>query len=199
MLIFYDWEFEENGVTIEPISFGAVSETGDEIYLINQDYDWNNCKNPYVLKNVKPNLIKPLGKHVKWLIENVRSKSSLPLADLFHTPKNELGNNIEYWLRYIGVKKAKLVANYSAYDHVCLGQRFGVMLDMPDILPWVSYDLKQWIDDLGINEKDLPQQQTGEHNALLDARHNFTIYQYLVKNYYHPAWDKRTHYYNLLI
>jgi hypothetical protein len=39
--IFFDTEFYENGETIEFISIGLVKENGDNLYLVNADFDYN--------------------------------------------------------------------------------------------------------------------------------------------------------------
>lgn len=52
---FYDCEFDESPeYGIKLISIGIVDENGNELYLINNDYDWSTCTNKWLIKNVKP-------------------------------------------------------------------------------------------------------------------------------------------------
>jgi hypothetical protein len=49
MRYWYDWEFDEDGQTIKPISLGMVSEDGRELHLINETY----------FKQMEKGLVKP--------------------------------------------------------------------------------------------------------------------------------------------
>jgi hypothetical protein len=171
--VFYDWEFdaESEPSVIEPISLGMKAEDGQEIYLINADFDWEKCRSQWLKENVKPTL----------KLEGI--------------PHLEISKSL--FSNYIGVFTApylrepsplRLVGYYADYDHVCLCQRFGTMMQLPDYMPMFTLDLKQWCDDLG--NPSLPEQTEGEHNALLDARWLFDSYKWLKDNYQHPAWSK---------
>lgn len=168
-LIFYDWEFQENGKTIEPISLGMVSETGDELYLINQDFNWNTASD-WLKANVKPHLF------TNCLTEVV--------------PRQMIASEVNQWtLQQVYSSKSdkvKLVGYYANYDHVLLAQQFGTMMDLPKHIPMWTCDLKQWCDDLG--DPQLPPQEKGEHHALLDAQFIRDAYNWLRVNYKHPAW-----------
>lgn len=175
VLIFYDWEFdaETNPEIIEPISLGLQGEDGRDMYLINKDFDWDNCKS-------------------QWLKENVRPQLILPGIRFYQIPKTEFNQTIMRWLApWIcdlkdKEKRIKLIGYYADYDHVCLVQRFGTMMELPEHIPMWSHDLKQWCADLG--DPRLPEQKQGEHNALLDAKWCRDAYRWLVENYEHPAW-----------
>jgi hypothetical protein len=173
-LIFYDWEFQEDGITIEPISLGMTSLDGRELYLVNQDFDWSQATD--------------------WLKENVLPKlyAAMPQHDLIlKVPKSEMR---DYILHFLTVEaeatnqKLKLVGMASAYDFVCTAQRFGLLINKPRVLPWWNCDLRQWVEDLG--NPRLPEKQV-QHNALLDARWVRDSYQWLSANYEHPAWTPR--------
>ncbi len=71
----------------------------------------------------------------------------------------------------------QLWAWYGAYDHVVYAQLFGRMIDLPDGLPRFTCDLKQEAERLG--NPRVPEQETGQHDALEDARHNRVIAQFL--------------------
>ena len=61
----------------------------------------------------------------------------------------------------------RLFGYYSAYDHVCLCQLFGRMLDLPKEWNWYTYDLMTLIDGYGIDPKSVLAR--GDHNPLTDA------------------------------
>jgi hypothetical protein len=71
----------------------------------------------------------------------------------------------------------QLWAWYGAYDHVALCQLWGRMIDLPKGVPMWTNDLKQECERLG--NPQVPQQASGEHNALADARHNRVIDEFL--------------------
>lgn len=176
-LIFYDWEFdaETNPEVIEPISLGAVTDDGQEFYAINRDFHWDSCKS-------------------EWLKENVQSQLILPDIAYLELSKDNFKRYLMGWLASSfeslpAGERLKLVGYYADYDHVCLSQRFGTMMQLPPSMPMWTRDLKQWCDDLG--NPELPEQGKGEHHALLDARWVRDSYNWLTKNYDHPAWTPR--------
>jgi hypothetical protein len=163
--IFYDWEFEEDGKIIKPITLGMFLRPGVSLYLANSDYDQATAP--------------------EWIKQNVLPYIEVPTKPIW-VREHELGDHILEFVQSITNEKVELVAYYADYDHVRLAQCFGSMVGMPDVLPWVTYDLKQWIDDLG--GVKLPDQSTTEHNALADAEWNYNAYQWLTENYEHPHW-----------
>jgi hypothetical protein len=83
-------------------------------------------------------------------------------------------------LTFMDVEKygtPELYGYYSAYDHVAFCQLFGTMMDLPNGFPMYTRDLKQWADQLEVST--LPEQESGEHNALDDAKWNRVVYEYL--------------------
>lgn len=176
MKIFYDWEFEENGVTIQPITLGMVAENGQYIYLYNQDYvmsDVYDFQTEWLKEHVINNLLATLPDGLQLMPNPTRGDS--------------LAGSILEFVESLGDEKIELIADYADYDHVCLAQRFGRMINMPEVLPWVTYDLKQWCDDLGVEP---PKQTSKPHNALHDAFYVKESYEWLVNNYEHPKWSK---------
>jgi hypothetical protein len=75
--------------------------------------------------------------------------------------------------------KPELWGYYADYDHVVFCQLFGTMMDLPDGFPMFTMDLKQWQVQLG--NPELPKQESGEHNALEDAKWNKQVYDFLEK------------------
>ncbi|MEU9670421.1 3'-5' exoribonuclease [Streptomyces bobili] len=173
----YDLEFLEDGRHIELISIGMVCDDGREYYAVNRDMP-----------------VRKIRKH-QWLMENV--VPSLPKGhgdQRLHMPKRWLFHYADHRVKHrttIAAEVAKFIqasgpdvqlwANYGAYDHVCLAQLWGRMIDLPEGVPMFTHDIQQERTRLGLAWDDLPQQESGEHNALADARHNQTIRRWLAE------------------
>lgn len=169
MKVYYDTEFLEDGKTIDLISIGMVTEDGRELYLVNRDAPWKRIKrNDWLMANVVPHLPQP---HGDWILHMPKS---WPID--FHNPavkaKAQIAEEVRRFL--LGddphdVPDIELWAWYGAYDHVCLAQLFGRMIDLPPGIPMWTNDLRQEVARLG--DPPLPEQVSGAHNALADARH----------------------------
>jgi len=147
---FLDFEFIEDGRTIDPISLGIVSEDNREFYA---EFPFEPTKaNDWVKKNVIPHLQGP------------------PYVKPARMVKDDI-------LKFIGAEKPEFWAFYGDYDWVCFCQIFGRMIDLPKHFPMYCRDIKQLADDLG-NPK-LPEQGKGEHHALRDARWNLQAWRFL--------------------
>lgn len=153
MKYFYDTEFLEDGRTIELISIGIVAEDGREYYAVALDADWDRIStHEWLMKNVVPQL--PPGRSPEW------------------KPKAQIRDEVAAFLahRIRNVRDIpELWAWYGAYDHICLAQLFGRMIDLPSWIPMWTNDLRQEQHRLG--NLGLPVQPKGLHNALEDARH----------------------------
>ena len=171
--IFYDTEFIEDGRTIDLISIGMVRESdGAELYLVNRDMPIRRIRrHPWLMKNVVPSL--PQG-HGDW-------RNHMPKSWLFdyHDPAVKRHSEIAVMVkRFIqDTPDAQLWAWYGAYDHVCLAQLFGPMVDLPNGVPMWTNDIQQECQRLG--NPQMPEQPAGVHNALSDARHNRVRAQFL--------------------
>ena len=178
MKIWYDTEFLEDGKTIELISIGMVAEDGREYYAVNSDAPWDRIKaNDWLVRNVLPSLPMAgrtsLDTYVKHP-SNVHPRPSIALVDVDTAdsrvrPHWVIANEVRDFLT--ATPDLELWAWYGAYDHVVLAQLFGRMIDLPDGIPMWTNDLRQEYARLGLPE-DLPVQESSEHNALADARHN---------------------------
>jgi hypothetical protein len=147
-----DAEFHEDGRTIDLISIGMVREDGAEYYAISADFDLQRAQaHPWLAQHVLP-LLDP---QYTWKPRGAIAREILTFA----------GPSPEWW------------AYYGAYDHVALCQLYGPMIALPAAWPKYSRDLKQWADALG--NPTLPTQESGEHNALSDARWNAAVYDFL--------------------
>lgn len=166
---FYDWEFQEQQnpetglTTIFPISLGMISEDGRELYLVNSTYpEWES---------------KGLVKTSNWVRENVLNHIDQSDRILNGAPFSSFGPYIENFISSGGRIKdrsyVELWGYFSAYDHVCLAQCFGSMIQLPDCIPMHTKDLKQLIPSrtrIGFSPED-------EHHALSDARWNKAVWE----------------------
>lgn len=172
---FYDTEFIEDGVTIDPISIGIVSEDGRKYYALNIECDYSKA-NPWVWANVisklppRPTTLNPNDP------SNFRWKTKIQIAE-----------EIERFLLFDN-KQPVLWAYYADYDHVLLCQLYGTMMELPEGFPMYTKDLKQVLDDLG-NPRIV--KAVNEHHALADAEWVRDTYNYLKENYSHPAFVDR--------
>lgn len=170
----YDLEFLEDGRTIELISIGMVCDDGRTYYAVNRDMPVRRIrKHPWLMANVVPSLPRGHGDRrltvpERWLYDYVdpvvkrQARIAAEVAAFIQaTP------DVELW------------ANYGAYDHVRLAQLWGRMIDLPPGVPMFTNDVQQEARRLGIGWDQLPKQESGEHNALADARHNQTIRHWL--------------------
>jgi hypothetical protein len=179
-MFFYDFEFNDNGQKITPISLGITTPEGDfELYFVNRDYvalqhdpETRTC-NPWVFDNVIPGVY----------------QADIPIIE---KPQNEWGgillNALEenFPIQFKG-ETWEFAGYYSSYDHVALAQLWGEMALLPTGMPMWSRDIKQWLNDL--NDPDIDVPQANLHNAIADARWNRDVYTWLTKNFSHPAWD----------
>lgn len=163
---FYDFEFEEkptqNGVAIDIISLGMIDENKKGIYLVNKNYDWNKCTNEWLKQNVQSYL----------QIDKITKNINL----------SQFKNYILQLIDYHNGDQIQLYGYYSAYDHVCLGNCFGRMIDLPKYIPMLTYDLKQIMDNQGITEQIVDmfiKDNNKPHNALSDCLWNLKLYKFL--------------------
>lgn len=151
---FLDFEFLEDGRTIDPISFGMVSSDGRELYIqFVQDAGFVARVTPWLQEHVLPYLTSE-----PWL---TRSEARHAILEFVGDDKD-----IRFW------------GYYADYDWVVLCQLFGRMIDLPKGWPMYCRDIKQWADAFG-NPK-LPEQGKDEHHALADARWNKRAWEFLL-------------------
>jgi hypothetical protein len=190
MRLYYDWEFLEDGESIWPISLGMVREDGVELYCVNEEiYDGGPgndglyrkiLKHRWLMENVVPNL--PLATDVdgrpRYGIREGNSGLSyfhLDMNSNLVVPRRMIRNAVRDLV--LDTPDPELWAWYGAYDHVCLAQLFGRMVNLPKGFPMYTRDLKQEVDRLGAPA--LPAKVGTEHNALDDARWNARLGDYL--------------------
>lgn len=174
MLVWYDFEFIEDGHTIEPISLGMVAEDGRELYHQNRDCHFKQA-NEWVRRNVYP--------HLQFFdlqrLKPINGPYDAPNARQIWCSRDGLRDAV---MRFCDPEKygpLELWADYAAYDHVALCQLFGRMIELPPNWPMYTNDLQQALYLRGKTEDELPQQVDRLHNALADARHLRAIWKYL--------------------
>lgn len=168
MEIDYDLEFLEDGHTIEPISIGMVREDGKEYYAVNRDMPLERIrKHSWLMQNVMNSLPVRFDREDPW-------DETHPDFDKIKT-KDEIAADIRHFV--MDTPMPSLWAYFSAYDHVAVCQFFGRMIDLPAGFPMRSNDIMQEAERLGY--PPLPEQPSGAHNALADARWNQVRRHYL--------------------
>lgn len=165
--IFYDTEFLEDGKTIDLISIGLISEAGDEYYACNLDANWKRInKHEWLRENVLPSLPRIHGD--RRLSVSVRKN---PVALDYHDRRFKshatIADEVRQFLQ--SHPDVELWADYCAYDHVALCQLWGPMIALPEGIPMFTHDFQHELDRLG--RPTVPEQKSGHHNALDDARH----------------------------
>jgi hypothetical protein len=163
MKYWLDTEFIDNGKTIDLISIGIVAEDGREMYLESADVDKGKA-NEWVRANVLPHL---KGGESRWPLRSIK----VTLFDFFD-PTDYGKPEIWGWC--------------AGYDFVAFCQIFGTMMDLPEDYPHYFKEFQQVLDERGIADEQLPEQEGGLHNALEDARHLKRLWGYIVRN---DAWQ----------
>jgi hypothetical protein len=154
MRVWHDWEFLEDGKTIEPFSVGMVREDGKSLYRVFIDAPWER-----------------ISAHA-WLVDNVIPGLDANPSNI--ADKETIRDDVTAFLKeaYDVDKDLQLWGWYSAYDHVCLAQLFGRMIDLPSWCPMLTKDLRQEFERAGCaGSPYAPKQLDGNHNALADAKH----------------------------
>ena len=158
------WPFGRRVRTIELISIGIVAEDGREYYAVNADMPVRAIrKHQWLMDNVIPSL--PLGagdqrNHLptSWLVN---------YGDRRVKPHSRIAGEVRDFL-LAGDSDPELWVSYGAYDHVVHCWLYGSMIDLPEGLPMWTRDLQH---EAASHHLHIPEQESGAHNALEDARH----------------------------
>ncbi|MCC5574528.1 3'-5' exoribonuclease [Microtetraspora sp. AC03309] len=172
--IFYDTEFLEDGERIHLISIGMVAEDGRELYAVNRDMPVKLiAKHSWLMANVVPYLPRLHGD------ARLHAGRRNPLAlDWQHRDiksRARIADEVRDFI--VATPDVELWAWYGAYDHVALAWLYGPMSQLPEGIPMWTNDLKQEAARLG--NPEMPEQASGLHNALADARHNKVMAEFL--------------------
>ena len=196
MRYFIDTEFKEKPNTIDLISIGIVAENGEEYYALNKDFnlkevwkdEWlrENVLLPIYIEHVHGDMrnhvsfsrntikgiLKGFGKTTKQISEEIKEF-------VYRANDNIHPDTVGNFDEIIKLRPIEFYGYYSDYDWVVFCWIFGRMIDLPKGFPMYCKDLKQIMDDYGL-DKDWKRincpDPAGEHNALIDAKWNATLY-----------------------
>lgn len=154
---FYDTEFIEDGRTIDLVSIGIVDEGGREYYAVSTDFDSSKAN--------------------AWVRENVLNQLPNPGSDVWKSAATIRREVLAFLTS--GSGRPELWAWVGAYDHVVLAQLWGDMAGLPRSLPRYTRELRQYWEFAG--KPALPGVPDGNHDALVDARHNLAKFQACMK------------------
>lgn len=157
MRFYLDTEFHEDGVKIELISIALVAENGQSFYAVSNEFRISDCSS-WVQTFVVPHLPHPK----EWL------------------SRREIRSGLQAFVESMPWGKHEFWGYYADYDWVVLCQLFGLMIDLPPSWPKYCRDLKQVMDDHGIEREDLPAQVGAEHDALADAQWVRAAHQHIL-------------------
>lgn len=149
-----DFEFVEDGITIEPLSIGIVRHVdGLELYReFDVGVDVLNRANKFVRDNVIP--------HLRWINGD---KSAIK-------PRFDIATEVQKFL--LDAPPPRIWTWFGSYDWIAFAQLWGRMVDLPKGFPMFTTDLRvvlEWEAMRG-REFELPRQIGTEHHALEDAR-----------------------------
>ncbi|MEU4234797.1 hypothetical protein AB0F17_61880 [Nonomuraea sp. NPDC026600] len=168
--IYYDTEFLDTGKSIDLVSIGLVAGER-EYYAVNGGMDPVAVNdNTFLRDHVVPHLPQ-------------RKESWMPhrWLDIWHPDvKSQQQIAAEVYAFITSFSDPELWADWSAFDHVGLSWLAGrPMVELPPGVPDRTNDLQQEAARLG--NPPLPEQMTGRHHALADARRNQRVGEYLAE------------------
>lgn len=172
---FYKPPFGKKRHFIDMISVGIVSEDDRAFYKLSSDYNYDDAD--------------------EWVKENVISKAysfevhgdsrnnynAKNFNKVFGTPDYVIASQIIEFCDS-RIPKPVFYGYYADYDWVLFCSLFGRMIDLPKGWPMYCKDLKQMMDEKGVDSShpDCPK-QNNEHIALHDAKWNKDVYEWLIK------------------
>lgn len=179
--VHHDWEFLENGRTVEPLSVAMLDDSGREYYAIFQEREdnWSGviCRaieHQFLREHVLPYL--PIIINNSWPEETWRWRYDRQHPDFVHVkPRNQIRDEVLDFLTG-GQERPdlRLWAWFGAYDHLCLAQLFGSMMDMPGSIPFKTNELVQLWEDAG--EPTKPPKPANAHDPRADVRWNDDVF-----------------------
>ena len=180
MRLYYDTEFLEDGSTIRLISIGMIREDGVELYQIVDDLALmlDAYQHPWLAANVLPYLpvtVDAENRAISW----DESHPDFQYVASREAIAKRVKGFCESSMDDFGRDKASLWAWFGAYDHVCLAQLFGKMIDLPYCVPMRTNDLAQEVERRGLWHEVPQMPGVQSHNALSDARELKYRYEYL--------------------
>ncbi|SRR6266702_345413 len=196
MLYFMDSEFVERGpdYPIDLISIGIVSSDGRELYAQSVEFDHRKAS-----EWVKDNVLTHLQSCLWACVTHVNPQRSYENELNYHRMHGQCVDQQRGWIHNCPWRTREQLKRdvraffnpsdgfelwgwCSGYDWVAFCQLFGTMMDLPLGYPHYMRDLQQVLDERGISDDELPEQEEGLHNALEDARHLKRLWGYIVRN-----------------
>lgn len=169
---FFDTEFIEHAGGIQLVSIGIYSENGNTLYIESSSFD-PSLADDWVKENVLAKLIYGGTDNV---VENSKPSGMLNIKGV--SPEDNIKKHIITFLEKDS--SPEFYAYFASYDWVVFARLFGRMIDLPKNFPMWVIDLKQMMWERGLT-KEWKQQMCpdpeGEHNALVDAEWNYTLYK----------------------
>ena len=163
------WPFGRRVRTIELISIGIVCEDSREYYAVNADAPWKAIrKHTWLRENVLPSLPRIHGDRRD---HHPRRNFGLDFRNPRVKPHQQIADEVRQFL-LAGDSAPELWASYGAYDHVVHCWLYGSMIDLPNGLPMWTRDLQH---EAASHHLHIPEQESGAHNALEDARHVMSV------------------------
>jgi hypothetical protein len=207
---FIDTEFIEHDKTIDLVSIGIVCEDGRELYLQSCEFS-PSFASDWVKENVLSRLMlcphrryhgeqTVFGDHIDHLQRGqctFQSVTSTKTGGIFHTgahadcfwrTREEMKNELVHFITPFQHDMPELWGWITSYDFVAICQLFGTMADLPIGFPHYIHEFQQILDERGIADRELPEQEEGLHHALHDVRHLKKLWGYVVHG---DAWTVR--------
>ncbi|MGW5691504.1 hypothetical protein ACWEWX_11235 [Streptomyces asiaticus] len=177
--VYLDCEFLPSDPSTDGlVAIALTDDQGVEYYAVNVDCDWHALVwNDWMRANVVPYLPLwfPLGREEDpglWMWDDEHSDRGA-----LKTPRR-IRDDIDEYFADTDAETTHLYAYYGGQDICRLHSLWGNdWAAMPKPVPRWFFDLKALAVQAG--DPVLPEQESGEHNALEDARHNRTMHQFL--------------------
>jgi len=177
MNYFIDTEFIEDGIILDLLSIGIISEDGKEMYLLN-----SGARIMRADSWVKNNVLKYLPGIT------ITDKGDIQCDEKYPNPMFGWVSIHGIMLQIIelvnGDNKPVFWADYGAYDWVAFARCFGRLIDLPKEFPMYVKDFQMLLDICG--NPNLPQLRNKnniEHKAIDDARHLKMQFEYINKRF----------------
>lgn len=166
---------------IDLISIAVVCEDGREYYAVSNEF---NPKDADLW--VKTNVISKLPLRRQGQDDSPRQKQEGLLWKSNEQIKKDLlsffGCDLDedFSLRWVAPDGIEVYGYYADYDWVLFCSLFGRMIDLPGNFPMYCKDLKQIMDEIGLDsnwKKINCPEPTIEHSALEDAKWNYRLFK----------------------
>lgn len=178
---------------IDLVSIGIVCDDGRSYYAISRDFNPKDAS--------------------EWVKDNVLSKlpdRNVNLSDPGESPRRKMESfqwktnelitreildffgcwrDSHFWRAPEGIE---VYGYYADYDWVLFCSLFGRMIDLPKGFPMYCKDLKQMMDDAGLDKewkKKVCPDPYGEHNALIDAKWNQKLFYEILQATQHADFN----------